>query len=130
MPGGRGPRDAAKRPRKPLTDAAMRPRKPLADLDQDDRVDHERDREPDRPPVQVPLDERAAAERAGAGPHPERAREPGVLARVHQDQEHQDDTDDDLDEAENRAHCGSMVARSMPCRISIASALSELSSSS
>jgi alcohol dehydrogenase class IV len=39
----------------------------LGDLDQNDRVDHERDRERDRPAIQVALDQRAAAERTRAG---------------------------------------------------------------
>ena len=38
-------------------------------------------------------------------PDPERARQAGVLARVHQDQEHQDDADEDLNDVEDRAHC-------------------------
>ena len=36
------------------------------DLQQDDRVDDEEDGEEDRPPVEVALDQRAAAERAAA----------------------------------------------------------------
>ena len=71
--------------------------------------------------IQVALDERPATERAGARPHAERARQPCVLARMHQDQEHQDDAQEDLDDAENRAHCRSMLARSMSCMIVIAS---------
>jgi MFS family permease len=67
------------------------------DLQQHDRVHDQRDREHHRPPVQVPLHERAAAERPGAGaPDAERAREPRVLARVQQHQEDEDDGDDDL----------------------------------
>ena len=67
------------------------------DLQQHDRVHDQRDREHHRPPVQVPLHERAAAERPGAGaPDAERAREPRVLARVQQHQEDEDDGDEDL----------------------------------
>jgi MFS family permease len=68
-----------------------------SDFEKDDRVDHQRHPEADRPAVQVPLDERAAPERARArAADPERAREPSVLARVQQHQEDQDDRDHDL----------------------------------
>jgi predicted MFS family arabinose efflux permease len=68
-----------------------------SDLEQHDRVDHERNGEHDRPAVQVALDQRAAAEgtRTGAA-DAERAREPRVLARVQQHQEDQHDRDEDL----------------------------------
>ena len=42
-------------------------------LEQEDRVEEEQDGEHDGPAVQVALDERAAAERAGAGAHTEGA---------------------------------------------------------
>ena len=58
-------------------------------FEQDDRVHRERDREPDRPAVQVALDERAAAERALAGADAEGAGQARVLARVHEHQEDQ-----------------------------------------
>jgi predicted MFS family arabinose efflux permease len=75
------------------------------DLQQDDDVDDERHREPDRPAVQVSLDERASAERAAAGAaDPERSRKTRVLARMEQDQEDQDDRQEDLDNAEERIH--------------------------
>jgi MFS family permease len=68
-------------------------------LEKDDRVDDERDREADRPPIQVPLHERAAAKRARASAaDAERAGEPRVLARVQEHQEDQDDRDEDLDD--------------------------------
>jgi hypothetical protein len=55
---------------------------------EDDAVHEQRDAERDRPAVQVPLDERAPAERAGAGPaDAERAGEAAVLPRVEQDEE-------------------------------------------
>jgi hypothetical protein len=41
-------------------------------LEQEDRVQEEQDGEDDGPAVQVPLDERAAAERARTGAHAER----------------------------------------------------------
>ncbi len=67
------------------------------DLQQDDRVGHEREPERDRPPVQVALDERAAAERPSPrAADAERAGETRVLARVQQHEEDQDDRDDDL----------------------------------
>jgi predicted MFS family arabinose efflux permease len=68
-------------------------------LQQDDRVDRERDREPDRPAVEVALDERPAAERARTGAaDPERARQPAVLARVQEHQEDEDEADENLED--------------------------------
>jgi MFS family permease len=79
------------------------------DLQQQNRVDDERDREPDRPAVQVALDEGAAAERAGARTaDAERAREPRILARVQQHEEDQDDGDEDLKYRENGVHDGAV----------------------
>ena len=67
------------------------------DLQQDDRVDGKRDREPDRPAVQVALDERATAKRARTGAaDAERARQPAVLARVQEHQEDESKADEDL----------------------------------
>jgi len=67
------------------------------DLQEDDRVDDERDSESDRPAVQVALDERAAAERPRARPaDAESAGEARVLAGVQQDEEDQHDRDQDL----------------------------------
>jgi Major Facilitator Superfamily len=75
------------------------------DLQQDDRVDTERDRERDRPAVQVALDERPAAERARAGAaDAERARQPAVLPRMQQHEEHEHDRDEDLQDREERVH--------------------------
>ena len=75
------------------------------DLQQDDRVHEQRDAERDRPAVQVALDERAAAERARAGAaDAERTREPGVLARVQQHEEDQDDGDEHLQDGQERVH--------------------------
>jgi len=45
------------------------------DLDENDRVDHERDREADRPPVEVAFDQRATAKRPRPGAYSECARE-------------------------------------------------------
>jgi hypothetical protein len=75
------------------------------DLQEQDRVGEQRDAERDRPPIQVALDERAAAEwpRAGAA-DPERAREPGVLPRVQQHEEDEDDGDEHLQDREERVH--------------------------
>jgi predicted MFS family arabinose efflux permease len=84
------------------TEPSINPSSALAEdgplyLEQDDRVDDQRDAEHHGPPVQVALDERAAPEWAGAGAaDPERAREPRILARVQQHQEDQDDADQDL----------------------------------
>src|SRR3954447_11826242 len=83
-----------------------RPRRPLPErlLEQEDRVDRERDREADRPAVEVALDERAAAERALAGADAEGAREARVLPRVHEHEEDEDDRDDDLQDGEDQLH--------------------------
>ena len=62
------------------TSASSTPGSPSGDLDQDDRVDHERDRKPDGPAVQVAFYQRPAAERPGAGPDPEGPGQAGVLA--------------------------------------------------
>ncbi len=76
-----------------------------SDLQEDDRVHPERDREADRPAVQVALDEGAPAERPRTGAaDAERAREPGVLARVQQHQEDQDEGDEDLDHRKEGVH--------------------------
>ena len=76
-----------------------------SDLQEDDRVHGERDREADRPAVQVALDEGAPAERPRTGAaDAERAREPGVLARVQQHQEDQDEGDEDLDHRKEGVH--------------------------
>jgi predicted MFS family arabinose efflux permease len=75
------------------------------DLQQDDRVHPERDREPDGPAVEVALDERAAAERARAGAaDTERTRQPAVLARVQEHEEDQDKADEDLEDREEGVH--------------------------
>jgi MFS family permease len=68
-------------------------------LQQDDRVDGERDAEHDGPAVQVALDEGTPAKgpRTGAA-DAKRTGEPRVLARVQQHEEDQDDRDDDLDD--------------------------------
>jgi hypothetical protein len=70
----------------------------LGDLEQDDRVHDEHDREEDRPAIEVALDHRPAAERAGAAADAEGAGEPRILAGVHQHEQDQHDGDDDLDE--------------------------------
>jgi MFS family permease len=63
-------------------------------LQQDDRVDDERDAERNRPAVQVALDERSAAERPGTrAADAEGAGETRVLARVQQHEEDQNDRD-------------------------------------
>jgi CheY-like chemotaxis protein len=73
-------------------------------LDENDGVDHEQEREGDRPAVQVALHERAAAEGPSTAADAEGARQTGVLTRVHEDQEDHAHTDDDLDDVENRDH--------------------------
>jgi MFS family permease len=110
---GRYPRSAAHAARRAPaqfgTGPPMAPSRPglLADLQQDDDVDDEREREPDRPAVQVPLHQRAAAKRAAArAADPERARKAAVPARVEQDQEDQDHRQEDLDYAEKGLHRG------------------------
>lgn len=54
----------------------LRSRDRGSDLEQDEGVDDEQDREEDRPAIEVSLDQRAAAERAAGGADPEGAREP------------------------------------------------------
>ena len=84
---------------------ALRRGESRSDLQEDDRVHPERDREGDRPAVQVAFDERAAAERARSGAaDAERAREPAVLPRMQEHEEDQDEADDDLDYGEKRVH--------------------------
>jgi hypothetical protein len=65
-------------------------------LEENDRVHEEQDREEDRPAVEVPLDHRATAEGSGPAAYAEGAGEPGILPRVHQHQQDEDDRDDDL----------------------------------
>ena len=84
------------------------------DLQQDEGVDGEEDREEDRRPVEVSLDHRATAEGAAAAADPERSREPGVFARVQQDQEDQDEGDQDLEDAEDRVHGGILAPPAPP----------------
>jgi predicted MFS family arabinose efflux permease len=75
------------------------------DLQQDDRVHEQRDAKPDRPPIQVALDERAAPEGTGAGAaDAERAREAAVLPRVQQHEEDQRHGDEDLQDRQERVH--------------------------
>src|SRR4051794_20272351 len=73
----------------------------LAELDEDQRVDREDERGPDRPPVQVALDRRAGraalADAEGAG-------EPRVLPRVHEHEEDEEDRDEDLEDGEDDLH--------------------------
>jgi predicted MFS family arabinose efflux permease len=75
------------------------------DLQEEDRVHGQGDRETDRPPVQVALHERAPAEGARArAADAEGAREAAVLARVQEHQEDQDEADADLNYGEERVH--------------------------
>jgi predicted MFS family arabinose efflux permease len=74
-------------------------------LQQNDAVREQRDAERDRPPVQVPLHERAPAEGAGAGSaDAERAGEAAVLPGVEQDEEDERHGDEDLQDREERVH--------------------------
>jgi predicted MFS family arabinose efflux permease len=69
------------------------------DLQQDDDVGDEHEREPDRPPVQVALDQRPATEwPAARTPDAERAGQPRVAAGVQKDQEDQADGQKDLED--------------------------------
>src|SRR2546423_11022322 len=102
-----------------------------SDLQQDDDVDREEDRDGDGPVVQVALDQRAAAERSRAGPHAEGAREAGVFPRVHEHEEDEQDRQEDLDDAEDQLHrramvlgCGAMSRRiALVCLVAAAAAL-------
>lgn len=75
-----------------------------ADLEQGDRVAEQQDREHDRPAVEVALDHRTAAQRPSPGADPKGAGEAGVLAGVHQHQEHQDDRDQHLQDPKEGEH--------------------------
>jgi hypothetical protein len=66
------------------------------DLQQDDRVGEQGNREDHRPAIEVSLHHRAATERAGSATHAERPGEPGVLAGMHQHQEDEHNGNDDL----------------------------------
>jgi predicted MFS family arabinose efflux permease len=75
------------------------------DPQQDDGVDDQRDGEPHRPAIQVALDQRAAAERAGArAADTERAREPAVLPRMQQHEEDEHHGDEHLQDRQERVH--------------------------
>ena len=77
------------------------------DLQEDDGVDAERDRERDGPAIEVPLDERSAAKRARTGAaDAERARQPSVLTRVQEHEEDQDEADEDLKYRQEGVHGG------------------------
>src|SRR5918995_4104964 len=80
------------------------------DLQDDECVDGEQDREEDRPAIQVSLHERAAAEGAAGLADPECTRQPRVLARVQEHEEDQDHRDQDLDDAEESLHRARSVA--------------------
>jgi hypothetical protein len=76
-----------------------------SDFQQDDGVDGQRDRERDGPAVQVPLHERAAAERPRArAADAERTGEPAVLARVQEHEEDQHDANADLEYRQEGVH--------------------------
>ena len=84
--------------------------------EQEDRVQHEQDREEDRPAVEVALDHRAPAERTLTAADPESAGQTGVFAGVHQHEEDQDHADRDLDEGEDRFHGLQGIARGLTGR--------------
>jgi hypothetical protein len=69
-----------------------------SDLEQQDRVREEQERERDRPAVEVALDHRAAAERPRAAADAERAGEAGVLTGVHQHEQHERHREEDLED--------------------------------
>jgi predicted MFS family arabinose efflux permease len=85
----------------------MRRRLGGLDLDQDEGVQGEDNRERDRPSVQVALDERPATERPTARTaDAERSRKARVAAGVQQHQEDQADREKDLEYLEHRLHRG------------------------
>src|SRR6266511_5644318 len=115
-----GETDSGEPPPQPATSAAIAAprsnRLPAAasigsDLQQYEGVDDEEDGEEDRPAVQVPLHQRAAADRAAGLADPERSREARVLPRVQQDEEDQDYRDNNLDCAQQGHHRPGSVAR-------------------
>jgi predicted MFS family arabinose efflux permease len=76
-------------------------------LQENDRVDEQRDAERDRPAVQVALDQRAAAEWAGPrAADAEGARQAAVLPGVQEHQEDEHDRDEHLQDGEDRVHDG------------------------
>ena len=76
-----------------------------SDLQQRMHIREQRDAEPDRPPVQVALDQGAAAEGPGAGAaDAERAGEAAVLPRVQEHEEHERHGDEDLQDRQERVH--------------------------
>jgi predicted MFS family arabinose efflux permease len=89
----------------PNPPGALAPDGNSSDLEQDDRVDEQRDGERHGPAIQVALDQGAAAERAGArAADAEGAREPAVLPRMQQHKEDQDHGDEHLQDGQERVH--------------------------
>ncbi len=68
------------------------------------RVEEEQHSEEDRPAVEIALDERAATKRPGATANPEGTGKAGVFTGVHEDQEHHDDRDRDLQNGKDSFH--------------------------
>jgi hypothetical protein len=66
------------------------------DLQQDDRVGEQQNREDDRPAIEISLDQRAATQRARSAADAERARESSVLAGVHEHEQDEHHGDHDL----------------------------------
>jgi hypothetical protein len=66
------------------------------DLQQDDRVGEQKNREDDRPAIEISLHQRAATERARSAADAERPRESSVLAGVHEHEQDEHHGDDDL----------------------------------
>jgi hypothetical protein len=67
-----------------------------SDLQEQDRVAEQQQGEHDGPAVEVSLDHGAAAEGPGAAAHAEGAREPRVLAGVHEHEQDEHNGDNDL----------------------------------
>ena len=67
-------------------------------LEQHDCIQHEQDREEDRPAVEVALDHRAAAERTLTAADAEGPGQAGVLTGVHQHEEDNDHREGDLED--------------------------------
>jgi hypothetical protein len=84
------------------------------DLQQDDRIDEQKDRERDRPAVQVTLNHRAATERPGSTTDAERPGEPGILAGVHQHQQDEQYGNHDLKQRQERVHADKHTRESVP----------------
>ena len=90
------PHPASSNPSRPAAISPRTGRATALDLQQNEGVEHPEDSEEDRRAIEVALDHRAAPEGAAATADPEGAGEAGVLPRMQEHEEDQDDRDEDL----------------------------------